>query len=283
MSDQRPIGVFDSGIGGLTVLRELRRQLPGENFVYLGDTARVPYGTKGAATVRHFAGEALACLNEREVKAVVVACNTATALAIDLLHEASTVPVFGVIEPGVRAALTKSRGRVGVIGTTATVASDRYAERLRELEPKVEVQSVACPLFVPLAEEGWVDGEITRAVAERYLAGLREWGADTLILGCTHYPILKSAIGAVMGKECQLVDSAEVLSAAVASALDERGELTARESGGALHVLVTDVPQRFAQLSETFLSLRLEDVEVVDLEVYGNFSSSTSSVEDPSR
>lgn len=274
MSDPRAIGVFDSGIGGLTVLKELRRRLPGESFVYLGDTARVPYGTKGEATVRHFALEALACLSERDVKAVVVACNSATALAIEVLDAASAVPVFGVIEPGVRAALQRSQGRVGVIGTTATVGSDRYPQRLRELRDGVEVRSVACPLFVPLAEEGWVDDAITRAVAERYLEPLRSWGADTLILGCTHYPILKGAIGAVMGEGCTLVDSAEVLAEAVAEALAARDELSPRTDGGTLRVLVTDVPQRFAELSETFLSLRLDEVEVVDLEAYGISSSS---------
>ncbi len=267
---ERPIGVFDSGIGGLTVLRELRRRLPREDFVYLGDSARVPYGTKGEKTVRHFALEALACLNDREVKAVVVACNTATALAIDLLEARSPVPVFGVIEPGVRAALARKGSRVGVIGTTATVGSDRYAQRLRALDPAVEVLSRPCPLFVPLAEEGWVEDPITESVAQRYLEEFLEWGAETMILGCTHYPLLKGIIGRVMGSGVGLVDSAEVLADAVACLLEERCETSSREREGRVEVLVTDVPQRFARLSEIFLSLRLDDVEVVDLEAFSS-------------
>ena len=195
MSDSRPIGVFDSGIGGLTVLRALRERLPQENFVYLGDTARVPYGTKGPKTVQHFAAEATVCLLQRDVKAVVLACNTASAVALDAVRAVSTVPVFGVIEPGVEAALERTKGSVGVIGTLATVGSDRYGELLREARPDLEVHSRACPLFVPLAEEGWVDDPVTRTVAERYLRDLREARVDTLILGCTHYPILKPAIG----------------------------------------------------------------------------------------
>lgn len=266
MSDPRPIGVFDSGIGGLTVLRALRERLPDESFVYLGDTARVPYGTKGARTVQHFAAEATLCLLERDVKAVVIACNTASAVAMHAVRAVSTVPVFGVIEPGVEAALNRTRGKVGVIGTLATVGSDRYGQLLRAERSDLEVISRACPLFVPLAEEGWVDDPITKTVAERYLSDLREAAVDTLILGCTHYPILKPAIGEVMGDDVHLVDSALVLSAAVAAELDARGELRGDHEPGTLSVLVSDVPQRFSELSERFLSLVLEEVEVVDLE-----------------
>lgn len=265
MSDPRPIGVFDSGIGGLTVLRALRERLPRESFVYLGDTARVPYGTKGADTVTRFATEATLLLASRGVKAVVVACNTASAIAIERLREVTELPVYGVIEPGVQAALDATAGRVGVIGTLATLASDRYGELLRAARPDIVVEGKACPLFVPLAEEGWVDGPVTLAVAETYLAELREAGVDTLILGCTHYPILKDAIGQVMGADVRLVDSALVLAEAVARDLEVRDAGSDAERG-TLDLLVSDVPQRFAELSERFLAHPVGDVELVDLE-----------------
>jgi glutamate racemase len=267
MSDGRPIGVFDRGIGGVTVLGALRERLPKESFVYLGDTARVPYGTKGAPTVSHFAAEATLHLLERGVKSVVVACNTASAVGLDHLRTISAVPVFGVIEPGVEAALKETRGRVGIIGTLATVNSQRYQELLRRARPDLDVHAMACPLFVPLAEEGWVEDPITLEVAERYLGGLRERGVDTLILGCTHYPLLKGAIGQVMGTHVQLVDSALVLAEAVAEELEARSALRADESAGELQILVSDVPQRFAELSRRFLALEVPSVEVVDLEV----------------
>jgi glutamate racemase len=265
VSDSRPIGVFDSGIGGLTVLRALRERLPGESFVYLGDTARVPYGTKGADTVTRFATEATLLLATRGVKAVVVACNTASAIALERLREVADLPIYGVIEPGVEAALRVTRGRVGVIGTLATLASDRYGQLLRAQREDLLIVGKACPLFVPLAEEGWVDGEVTEAVAETYLAEMREAGVDTLILGCTHYPILKHAIGKVMGPDVQLVDSALVLADAVATDLVLRhAQSDTNES--TLDLLVSDVPQRFAELSERFLAHPVGDVELVDLE-----------------
>lgn len=265
MSDPRPIGVFDSGIGGLTVLRALRERLPGESFIYLGDTARVPYGTKGADTVTRFATEATLLLARRDVKAVVVACNTASAIALERLRQITDLPVYGVIEPGVAAALAATRGTVGVIGTLATLASDRYGELLRAARPDLVVRGKACPLFVPLAEEGWVDGGVTLAVASTYLEELREAGVDTLILGCTHYPLLKKAIGDVMGADVRLVDSALVLAEAVAADLSARGAGSGEEKGS-LTLLVSDVPQRFAELSERFLAHPVGDVELVDLE-----------------
>lgn len=266
MSDERPIGVFDSGIGGLTVLHALRQRLPHEHFVYLGDTARVPYGTKGADTVRHFSRQAAALLDGRGVKAIVVACNTASALALDALRDEGR-PVYGVIEPGVQAALAATRGRVGIIGTLATIGSDRYQELLRAGREGIELHSAACPLLVPLAEEGWTDGPIATAVAERYLAPLRAKQVDTLILGCTHYPVLKAVLGEVMGEGVQLVDSAEVLAAHVADDLAARGIGRDRGQPGRLELLVSDVPQRFAELSQRFLQEpQLPHVERVDLE-----------------
>lgn len=266
MSDRRPIGVFDSGIGGLTVLRALREHLPGESFVYLGDTARVPYGTKGAATVRHFAAQAALHLLDRGVKAVVIACNTASAVAIDHLRTLTDLPVLGVIEPGVQAALAVTRGRVGVIGTLATVNSDRYGQLLRAERLDLDILGQACPLFVPLAEEGWTDTPITRAVAEEYLAGLRASGVDTLILGCTHYPLLKGAIADVMGPEVALVDSAQVVAEALVGDLRRHDAFAPANHQPTLTMLVTDVPQRFAELSRRFLAHDVGDAELVDLE-----------------
>lgn len=268
MSDERPIGVFDSGIGGLTVLHALRKRLPHEHFIYLGDTARVPYGTKGADTVRHFSRQAAALLDGRGVKAIVVACNTASALALDALRdEGGDRPVYGVIEPGVEAALAVTRGRVGIIGTLATIGSDRYQALLRAGREGIVLHSAACPLLVPLAEEGWIDGPIATAVAERYLAPLRAEQVDTLILGCTHYPVLKGVLGEVMGEAVQLVDSAEVLASHVASDLDARGLGRAPGQPGQLELLVSDVPQRFAELSQRFLQeTQLPRVARVDLE-----------------
>ena len=286
MSDPRPIGVFDSGIGGLTVLRALRERLPHESYVYLGDTARVPYGTKGAATVTHFASEATLHLLERGVKAVVIACNTASAVAIEHLRTLTDLPVLGVIEPGVHAALQVTRGRVGVIGTLATVGSGRYQQGLLDERGDLEVVGKPCPLFVPLAEEGWTDTAITRAVAEEYLAELRDAGIDTLILGCTHYPILKDAIGAVMGPDVRLVDSALVIAEALADDLSARRALAPEDHDPTLTLLVSDVPQRFAELSERFLAHRVGEVEVVDLEAMNlpstrSESSPSASPSDP--
>jgi len=278
VSDPRPIGVFDSGIGGLTVLRALRERLPHESTVYLGDTARVPYGTKGAATVIHFAAQALDHLIHRGVKAVVIACNTASAVAIEDLTRRTHLPVMGVIEPGVEAALAVTRGRVGVIGTLATVGSDRYGQLLRAARPGIEVIGQPCPLFVPLAEEGWTDHPITRSVAEEYLHGLRESGVDTLILGCTHYPLLKPAIGEVMGPGTTLVDSAVVLAESMAEHLATTGAHAPDDNEPTLEMLVTDVPQRFGELSERFLAHTVGNVEHIDLE-----TPPTPNPQDPER
>jgi len=266
VSDDRPIGVFDSGIGGLTVLRALLDRLPNESYVYLGDTARVPYGTKGEDTVRRFADEAMRHLLARGVKQIVVACNTASALALDSLRASSTVPVHGVIEPGVEAALRATSGHVGVIGTLATIGSGRYEAGLRAGRSDIDVVNKACPLFVPLAEEGWIEGVVPHEAAEAYLAELREASVDTLILGCTHYPVLKEVIQQVMGPNVTLVDSAVVLAEAVARDLDHRDERRTTGGEGTLALLVSDVPQRFASLSRRFLGRDVPEPELVDLE-----------------
>lgn len=256
------IGVFDSGVGGLTVVAALRRRLPGESILYLGDTARLPYGSKSPETVTRYTRRNIEFLTERGVKAVVIACNTASALALP--HLEPHVPTWGVIEPGARKAAAVSRGRVGVIATEATVRSDAYPRALRALRPDLAILSQACPLFVPLVEEGWHDDPITEEVAERYLRPLLDSGVDTLVLGCTHYPLLKPVLHRVAGPGVTLVDSAEVVAEMVAEGIASGG-LTATHTP-VHHFCVTDAGASFRKLAERILGepdVSLEWVEVV--------------------
>lgn len=257
------IGVFDSGVGGLTVVSALRRRLPGESILYLGDTARLPYGSKSPDTVTRYTRRNIEFLAERGVKAVVVACNTASALALPNL-DMHGLPTWGVIEPGARKAAAVSRGRVGVIATEATVRSDAYAKALRAVRPDLEILSRACPLFVPLVEEGWHDDPVTEQVAERYLRPLLDAGVDTLVLGCTHYPLLKPVLQRVAGPDVTLVDSAEAVAEMVAAGLAERHlESTHAPSH---HFCVTDSGETFQRLARMILKddeVSLEWVEVV--------------------
>jgi glutamate racemase len=263
---ERPIGVFDSGVGGLTVVAALRRRLPRESILYLGDTARLPYGTKSQATVCRYTERNLSFLLARGVKAVVVACNTASALALPEL--ALPVPTWGVIEPGAEAACRVSAGRVGVIATEATIASGAYTRALHRRRPDLAVLARACPLFVPLVEEGWHDDPVTERVAERYLGPLSAAGMDTLVLGCTHYPLLRPLLERVVGGGVALVDSAESTAAAVAAGLAASG-LAAPPEGGPPpqhHFCITDAAQRFARIAHLILGdgdPSLELVEVV--------------------
>lgn len=257
------IGVFDSGVGGLTVVSALRRRLPRESILYLGDTARLPYGSKSPDTVTRYTSRNIEFLLERGVKAVVVACNTASALALPQLHP--EVPTWGVIEPGARKAAAASRGRVGVIATEATVRSDAYPRALRQIRPDLEILSQPCPLFVPLVEEGWHDDPVTEQVAERYLRPLLDAGIDTLVLGCTHYPLLKPVLQRIAGPDVVLVDSAEAVAETVAAGLAERG-LEAGEHPPASHFCVTDAGASFRKLAGRILDepdVSLEWVEVV--------------------
>ena len=260
-----PIGVFDSGIGGLTVYRALRRVLPpAERLIYLGDTARVPYGTRSDVTVVRYALEGGRFLARHGAKAIVVACNTMSAVALDALGADAGRPVIGVIEPGAAAACAATRGGViGVIGTAATVKSGAYPRAIARLRPDARVVARACPLFVPLAEEGWVEGGIPERVAETYLASLTRSGIDTLVLGCTHYPLLKPVIAQVMGPGVTLVDSAEETAREVATVLASRG--LARAGGqGSTSFFVTDVPERFVRIGQRFLGARVESAVRVE-------------------
>ena len=272
MSDARPIGLFDSGVGGLTVLDAVARRLPDENLLYLGDTARLPYGTKSPETVRRYARRAVGLLLSRGVKAVVVACNTATALALDAIAEIVDVPLVGVVEPGARAALRvlsalpeADRGApVAVLATEATVASDAYGRAIRALDPRHRVLNVACPLFVPLAEEGWTENEVARAAAARYLAPVADAGARVVVLGCTHYPLLKRTIAAALPPRTILIDSAEATAEALVSLLPP--ELRRNGGpGGETHLLVTDSSERLRQVAARFLGREAAALELVDL------------------
>jgi glutamate racemase len=265
-----PIAVFDSGVGGLTVLRALRAALPAEDFVYLGDTARLPYGTKSADTVSRYAMQAAGALVARGAKCLVIACNTASSVAIPALAARfAPMPVIGVVEPGAEAAVRASRcGHVAVIATEGTVRGGAYQRAIARIAPAVKVAQRACPLFVSLAEEGWTDGPIAEAIARRYLEGLFA-GADapdTLLLGCTHFPALIAPIRRVAGPGVTIVDSAETTAAATAARLAALG--LAREAGiGTVRLLATDGPERFARVGSLFSGepIAATDVELVDL------------------
>lgn len=264
MSDDRPVGVFDSGIGGLTVVHEIIRQLPDESVVYFGDTARVPYGPKSPDTVCRYSREIASFLRQQDVKAIVIACNTATAHALPALRDELPIPVVGVVEPGARAAIQASGGgRIGIIGTAGTVRSGAYERAIRALRPDAQVTAKACPLFVPLVEEGWVDHPVTRDVAREYLAPLLEEGIDTLVLGCTHYPLLRSQLCRELGSDVKLIDSAAETAAEIGRVLRERGIAAAVRSEPPRHrFIASDDPLQFLQLGQRFLGDAIESVEV---------------------
>jgi glutamate racemase len=261
-----PIGIFDSGIGGLTVARAVYERLPDESTVYFGDTARVPYGPKSPETVRRYSIEILEWLLRQGVKAVVVACNTSTAHALEALQRHSPVPVVGVIEPGAQAAAAASRdGPIGVIGTAGTIASNAYARAIQRRRAGARVEQKPCPLFVPLVEEGWFEHPAAELIAREYLEPLRQARVDTLVLGCTHYPLLKPLLQRVMGSEVRLIDSGEETAAAVAQVL-KRASLSASAGAAATHrFAVSDDEARFRQVGARFIGERLGRAEVVPL------------------
>src|SRR3954452_3348120 len=255
-----PIGIFDSGVGGLTVFREIARALPHHPLIYLGDSARVPYGTKSADTVTRYTLQAAAHLIDRGIGMLVVACNTATAAALPALQSSLTIPVIGVVEPGARAAVERTRGRVGVIATEGTVRSKAYTKAINALDPKIEVIESAAPLFVSLAEEGWANTHVAREVAEIYLSPLLDVGIDTLVLGCTHYPILRDTNQPVIGDKVSIVDSAENTARSVLAAIGASSNGTAKHT-----FLVTDAEERFRRIAGEFLEREIEHLELVAL------------------
>ncbi len=269
MSDGRPVGVFDSGLGGLTVARAIRAALPSERLLYLGDTARVPYGTRSERTIMRYARICARHLALDGIKVLVVACNTVSAVALDMLRVELDIPVLGVVGPGARAGVAATRsGRLGVIATRGTIASGAYVRAVAGIDSRVEVVLQPAPLFVPLAEEGWVRGEVPERVAEAYLAPLADAGVDALVLGCTHYPLLRAVIETTGRRLCgdlTIADSAEATAAELAILLRERG--IAHQGPGELRVRVTDQPARFGEVASRFLGTDLEAFEVrqVDL------------------
>lgn len=262
-----PIGIFDSGIGGLTVVRKIRERLPNERLIYFGDTARVPYGTKSQPTVRRYAADDTRLLLKYQPKMIVVACNTVSALALDVVeHLGNGIPVLGVLKAGARLAVERSKTKhVGVIGTSATISSNAYPLEITKLDPSAEVYSKACPLFVPLAEEGFIRHDASRLIAKEYLSELLSHQIDSLVLGCTHYPILKPMIADVVGEGVNIIDSAEAVAMEVEAVLRERELLNPATNSELPKVLVSDLPQKFKAMFELFLGISLPDVELIEI------------------
>lgn len=264
--DSRPVGVFDSGIGGLTVVQHLMRMLPHEHIVYFGDTARVPYGSRSREVVEQYAVQDAAFLLSKNVKAIIIACNTVSAVGIDAVRQRFDVPLLGVILPGARAAAAATRNkRVGVIGTIATVSSGSYTQAIHAIDPAITVFGQACPLFVPLAEEGWTHHRATEAIAEEYLHGLREERVDTLVLGCTHYPLLHDVIQNVMGPDVRIINSGEETARDARAFLEQRGLMNPGHDNARHEFFVSDVPLKFQEIGERFLGVSLAHVEKVDI------------------
>ncbi len=262
---ENPIGVFDSGIGGLTVVRAIMEQLSHESIIYFGDTARVPYGVKSAETVSRYAAQITKFLLEKEVKLLIVACNTMSSIAYRTIEELSPVPVLDVVDAGARSAAVETRNkRVGVIGTPATINSSAYSKAISKYGPEIKIFSRPCPLFVPLVEEGWLDNEVVRLTAREYLTPLIQENIDTLVLGCTHYPLLKPLLQEVMGEHTSLVDSAQAISWQTRELLAESQLLKAEKAAPGYSFYVTDVPLRFQAVGERFLGMKLSNVNVVN-------------------
>lgn len=264
--DSRPIGVFDSGIGGLTVVSALRRILPNESICYLGDTARVPYGGKSASTVQRYSLEIASILLERNAKTIVVACNTASAVALAALEERLPITVTGVIAPGAQAAVAATRnGHIGVIGTRATIKSGAYERAIAQLNSEVRVVTRACPLLVPLIEEGWLESAVTDDVLMQYLQPLLADGVDTLVLGCTHYPLLRPAMARLLGDAVTLVDSAENCAVAIRQLLAQENLAAESNQAGVLDVALTDPPDSFLGVAHDALGLEIGEVRLQEV------------------
>jgi len=260
----RPIGVFDSGVGGLTVVKELIHQLPKEDIVYFGDTARVPYGIKSKETIIRFSIENILFLLKHDVKLICIACNTVSSMALPEIKNHFKVPIVGVLNPGVREAVYATRNKhIGVIGTKGTIKSRAYENEIKQLDPEVKVTAVACPLFVPFVEEGWFSGDVVLKVAKTYLKPLKDANVDTVILGCTHYPLLKHVIKQIMGKNVTLIDSAKQVAIEVKDILAAEGELNCGRMGKH-QFFVSDNPEWFNNLADRFLGSSIKNVKKVN-------------------
>ncbi|MBE5924589.1 MAG: glutamate racemase [Lachnospiraceae bacterium] len=264
-----PIGVFDSGVGGLTVAREIMRQLPGENLVYFGDTARVPYGSKSKKTVLKYSKQIVRFLQTKKVKAIVVACNTASALALDDIAKEIDIPIIGVVKPGAKMAVeTTKTGNVGVIGTASTVKSGIYNDYIRELNSDVTVVSKACPLFVPLVEEGLIEDRVTDDIVGRYLQEMKEYNVDVLVLGCTHYPLIRNAIKRFMGDGVQLVNPAFETAKDLKELLTKEGMLNKLGTKPSYEYYVSDGVESFMSFADSVLPVHVGDTQVIDIESF---------------
>jgi len=262
-----PIGIFDSGIGGLTVAKRIIAMLPNENIVYFGDSARVPYGSKSNETVIEYSLQDAQFLISKNVKLIIVACNTASSIAINKLKEKFTIPIIGMIEPGTQLALKSTKnGRIGVIGTDATINNKAYSSELNRIENNLEIIEKPCPLFVPIAEEGWLDHEATKLIAKEYLQDLIDFGVDTVILGCTHYPLLSGVIQEVMGEDVTLIDSGMAASLEVEDYLNGRGVRNDSNQLGTLEFYVSDLPAKFKAVAERFLGTEVKHIEKIDVD-----------------
>ena len=264
-----PIGIFDSGLGGLTVAREIFQLLPSEDVVYFGDVGRSPYGPRSKEIITQFSRQDTNFLIEQEVKIIVAACNTASSIALEFLQKEYSLQILGVIEPGAVSAVQATRnGKIGVIGTIGTIHSNAYAKAIEAIDPKIKVFSMACPLFVPLVEEGYIDKEATFLIAEDYVSPLKTTGVDTLILGCTHYPLLKPIIRKVLGDKVSLIDSATETSRVVYQHLLTTNALNPKRSEGERKFYVSDVPEQFAQMARHFLGDTVRSVMRIDITKY---------------
>lgn len=267
-----PVGVFDSGVGGLTVAREIMRQLPNEKIVYFGDTARVPYGSKSKDTIIRYSRQIVRFLKTKGVKAIVVACNTASALALEEIRHEIDMPIIGVVKPGAKVAVEKTvNGKVGVIATEATISSGLYTDYIKAQNDKIIVYSKACPLFVPLVEEGWLKDSVTEEVAGRYLSELKNENIDTLVLGCTHYPLLRNMIGGIMGDEVALVNPAYETAVSLGELLEKEGLAAGNENRYASEMYdfyVSDAAKKFKKFANSILPFRIENISQINIEDY---------------
>ncbi len=267
--DRRPIGVFDSGLGGLTVLKEINKRLPKEDIIYFGDTARVPYGHRSKETIMKYTFQAIDFLLTKDVKAIVIACNTATARALLEAQEKYTIPIIGVIDAGAKSAVEYTKNKiVGVIGTSATINSQAYNKVIHSINKDVQVIGKACPLFVPLTEEGWANDEIASMAAHKYLDELVKAGVDSIVLGCTHYPILKRTIGEAVGKDIKLINPAKETALSLKEILEEKSMLSEREEEGFCKYYVSDINEQFSKIAGEFLKREIATVEKVEIQKY---------------
>ncbi len=268
MESNAPIGVFDSGVGGLTVVREIMRQIPGEEIIYFGDTARLPYGSKSKETIIGFSRQIVKFLRTKEVKAIVIACNTASAFALETISQENEIPVVGVVGPGAKVAVEATKnGKIGVIGTFGTVNSNIYTQYIRDINADIQVFSKACPLFVPLVEEGWLYDPVTIEVAERYFSELKSYGIDTMVLGCTHYPLLRHTLQKVIGEEVTLVNPAYETAISLKRVLQENNALR-KDALPEHQFYVSDGAERFQSFANTILPCRVIETTDINIEKY---------------